>query len=50
MRERRGAGLLGPVEKRLLENAEAIADGDESFSLYGLPRVDMHLFSTEEAG
>ena len=36
--------------KRLLENAEAIADGDEGFSPYGLPGVDLRLFSAQEAG
>lgn len=40
---------LGPGEKNS-RDAEAIADGDESFSLNGLPCVDLHLLSTQEAG
>jgi len=40
---------LRPGEKTS-RDAEAIADGDESFLLNGLPRVDLHLFSSEEAG
>lgn len=40
---------FGPV-KKTRRDAEAIADGDESFSLNGLPCVDLHLLSTQEAG
>lgn len=40
---------LRPGEKTS-RDVQAIADGDESFPLNGLPRVDLHLFSTEEAG
>lgn len=40
---------LRPGEKNS-RDAEAIADGDESFPLNGLPCVDLHLLSTQEAG
>lgn len=40
---------FGPV-KKTRRDAEAIADGDESFPLNGLPCVDLHLLSTQEAG
>lgn len=46
---RLSAAGLRPGEKNS-RDAEAIADGDESFPLNGLPRVDLHLLSTQEAG
>lgn len=39
---------LRPGEKSR-RDAEAIADGDESFPLDGLPRVDLRLLSPQEA-